>query len=97
MISLILISSSIICFFAIKYAVYKFTFSVNFPKFIEYQPYDCYKCCGFWTNVVFFSSIGYSLHLWLFMAVGLTFTILDTIALIIHEYEQKKYLKNEKL
>lgn len=90
MFDLIVILIAIICFFAIKYGAYRFTENVNFPKFIEYQPYDCYKCCSFWANNTFFISIGLCLDAYLFMAVGLTFTILDSIAMLINENKNFK-------
>lgn len=88
MIYLIEIAVSVVIFFCLQYIAYLWTEkNPNYPEWLKYQPYICRKCLQLWLSMGFYLSTGITLQLWIFMAVGIALTILNTIALII---DQKK-------
>lgn len=77
---------TIVLFFAIKWFAWNLTERRwGFPPFLEYKPYTCYKCLGFWTLSATFTSVGLLFQAYLLLAVGLLLTALDTVAIIVHE------------
>lgn len=88
MVNLIEIAVSVLIFFCLQYIAYLWTEkNTNYPEWLKYPPYMCRKCAQFWLCMGFYLSTGITLQLWIFMAVGIALTILNTIALII---DQKK-------
>lgn len=84
MVTMLILTSIVISFLLIKYILFKFTTNVNFPPFLDYQPYNCYKCIGFWTLTFIYITIAVCTHEWLYL-IGNGLTLIDTIALILHE------------
>lgn len=76
---------TILSFLLVKWIVWQITEKRLVPEFLQYEPYICYKCCGFWLCIGLFISVGIIYHLWLFMGLGCLITALDAIALHIHE------------
>lgn len=76
----------LIVFLVTKYFVYWFTEKLtDFPKWLEYKPYYCGRCLGFWLPMGIFCSIWYVFNVPIIGILGIVLTILDTIAKIIDE------------
>ena len=75
----------LVVFFAIKLSTFKLTEVWGLPEFLRYEPYVCNKCLSFWTLMGIYLVTGLICHLWITMGVGLLLTVLDTVALIIHQ------------
>lgn len=77
---------AVVLFFVIKYIVYYITERIiPFPAWLDYKPYTCSKCLGFWLQAGVYLSIFYIVGNILVPALGITLTVLDTIAKIIDE------------
>lgn len=89
---------AVVEFFLLQYIVYLWTEkNLQYPEWLEYKPWCCRLCLGFWLPVGFFLAVGLTLHLYLMMATGLIITVLNTIAYYIHENNHKLLIskKNE--
>ena len=82
---LIQIIVTLIIFFIVKYFAFRLTEEWGLPEWLNYKPWVCNKCLGFWSLTAIYLSIGIVLNLWIFLAFGMILTILDTIAIIIDE------------
>lgn len=71
---------TLVTFIGVKYLVWYVTEEHKIPLFLEYMPYTCYTCLGFWTLTSIFLASGFITHLWITMGVGLALTVLDAIA-----------------
>lgn len=77
---------ALISFLLIKYSIYWILENDKLPHFLNYKPYSCYLCCGFWANLFYFSTMFIINNNWYILSIyGLILTILDTIALYIDE------------
>ena len=85
MMNLIKIIITLILFVITKTITYYITENNKIPMPFQYRPFTCYKCLSFWSNMSIYTIIGFCLSEWLIMGVGITITILDTIAFIYHE------------
>lgn len=65
----------------------------GFPAFLDYQPYNCYKCLSFWSLSASYTAVGLLFQAYIVLICGLLLTVLDTIAYII--YEKNNTLKLE--
>lgn len=77
----------IIIFFAVKCLSWNITDKWGLPQWLQYRPWECYKCLSFWSLAAIYLFCGLILHLWITMSVGMILTILDTIA---YTYEIKR-------
>ena len=85
-VNILSIIAALTAFFVIKYAVWYWTEGQKqYPSFLEYKPWCCRKCLGFWTLMTFFIVMWLVFDLPLMAAVGCPLAILDTIAIIIDE------------
>ena len=75
----------IITFITIKYLGYKITEDWGLPRWLNYQPYNCFKCLVFWLLMGFYVVGGITLNWWYYLSVGAIITVLDVIALIHHQ------------
>ena len=75
-------------FFTVKFLAWKITDEWGLPQWLQYKPWECYKCLSFWSLIAFYGVCGLILHLWITMAVGVVLTILDTIAIIINQKQK---------
>lgn len=76
---------TLVIFIGVKYLVWYVTEGRPcIPRFLEYAPWSCRLCLGFWLPMAIFLSSGIIANLWITMAVGVLLTILDTIAFKIH-------------
>lgn len=77
---------AVVLFFMIKYIVYFVTERIiPFPAWLDYKPYTCSKCLGFWLPLGVYLSIFYIVGNIMVPALGIILTVLDTIAKIIDE------------
>lgn len=78
-------------FLLLKYIVWWWTEGQkNYPQWLDYPPFCCRKCLGFWLPISIYVSIWYIFDLPLVAIAGCILTVLDTIAFIINE--RKKYI-----
>ena len=76
----------VILFLAIKWFAWNFTERRwGIPEWLDYQPYNCFKCFSFWSLLSTYLAIELLFEVYIFMGIGLGLTVLDTIAYIIHE------------
>lgn len=75
-------------FFTVKFLCWKITDEWGLPLWLQYKPWECYKCLSFWSLMALYGVYGLILHLWITMAVGVVLTILDTIAIIINQKQK---------
>lgn len=80
-------------FIALKYIVWWWTEGQKtYPEWLDYKPWCCRKCLGFWLPMGVYASIWWIFSLPMVMIGGGILTILDTIAYIINE---NKIFKND--
>lgn len=72
-------------FFSTKFLTWKITDEWGLPMWLQYEPWECYKCLSFWSLMALFITCGLVLHLYITMACGALLTVLDTIAYIINQ------------
>ena len=82
MIELILV---LIIFLVVKETAWWLTEEGKIPRYLNYKPWICYKCLGFWSLLATYAAAWYVFDFQLTAIVGGILTILDTIALILHE------------
>ena len=78
----------LVIFFPTKFLAWKVTDEWGLPMWLQYKPWECFKCLSFWTLTAFYLTCGLILHLWITMVVGLVLTVLDTIAFIINQKQK---------
>lgn len=84
----------VVLYFMIKYlAYYVIEKKQMIPKFLNYKPFNCVKCCTFWTSIFVFSTI-FFLNLNATAIIGILLTTLDAIAQTINEKEKTISLKD---
>lgn len=78
---------SLLLFIIIKLITYYLTTIKGMPAILDYQPWNCHKCCQFWTLITayptlyIFTNTTYTT----FLVYGVSFAILDAIAMYINE------------
>ena len=83
--NLIQIIITMVVFFTVKFLVWKITDEWGLPMWLQYKPYICYLCLGFWSLLAIYLTSGLILHMWITMAVGVVLTILDAIAQVVNQ------------
>lgn len=76
-----------IVFFVVKSLVFYLTDVKGLPEFLNYKPYCCRRCLGFWSLLfIYINLFIVSEYTWWYtIIVGIVLTILDTVALIIDD------------
>lgn len=71
-----------IIFFVTKSIVFYLTDIKGLPDWLNYKPYNCYKCMSFWALITIYSTsfVLSNYHYWYVLITGLSITILDAIA-----------------
>ena len=78
-------------FLVLKYCVWWWTEGQKtYPTWLDYKPFNCRRCLGFWLPLGTYLSIWWIFNLPIVAILGTILTILDTIAYIINE--KKKYI-----
>lgn len=89
MLKIVIITSLVILFFAVKWLAFLIVQNIELPVWLDYQPYNCPSCLSFWLN------IGISCCLTLLITklsiIYVIITILDGIAMLI----DKRRMLNE--
>lgn len=67
-----------------KFAAWQITENMELPEWIDYKPYHCRLCLGFWSQMLMYSAFGGLLCLPVYMYVGWVVATLDAIAYYIH-------------
>lgn len=77
---------TILIFFLTKYIIYIAT-DKGLPSFLNYKPYSCYRCMGFWSLIfIYINLFIISNYSWWYLIIcGTSLTILDVIALSVAE------------
>lgn len=84
----------VVLYFMAKYiAYYIIEKKQMFPKFLNYKPFNCVKCCTFWISIFVFSTLLF-LKLYATGIIGLMLATLDAIAQTINEKEKTISLKD---
>lgn len=85
----------VVCLFiVIKASAWYVTEKTEGLPFLNYEPYVCFKCLGFWSLLGTFLTIGIIFKLWITLIVGVVVTILDVIAVIVDERKKIKAYKD---
>lgn len=69
---------------AVKFAAWQITENMELPEWIDYKPYHCRLCLGFWLQMLIYSTFGALLYLPVYMYGGWIIATLDAIAYWIH-------------
>ena len=67
-------------FILVKFAAYKWVNQDNYPEWLDYRPFNCFRCASFWSLITAYATIGLIFSLWITLAGGIALAILDTIA-----------------
>lgn len=86
MANIILLIISLIYYFGFKYIYNYILDNGKLPNFINYKPFNCYKCFNFWMNNALFLTLSVIFNP--IFIVGMAVTVLDTIAIIIDEKQK---------
>ena len=85
---LIQIIASIIVWQLVLFAAWYITEKKQLPEYLQFKPFNCRKCCTFWSNIIIFLAIGLTFNLWWFMGLGIVLGILTTIALYVDQKQK---------
>lgn len=77
--------SALIIFLVVKEFAWWVTEEGHVPPYLNYPPWNCFKCFSWWCLIAVFVSIGIFLQAYITSGVGITLAILDTIAYVIHQ------------
>ena len=91
-VNILSIIATLTSFLVIKYLVWYWTEGQkHYPSFLDYKPFNCKKCLGFWSLTSFYLTMMFIFKLKLMGVIGIMLTILDTIAIIIDEKKRFNY------
>lgn len=82
MIEIILLIVIIYIFLLVKWGVYKLIDGGHIPEWLNYKPYICEMCLGFWSLSSIYLALALIFNYLFFL--GNILTILDTIAQYVH-------------
>ena len=89
LIYLIQVALILVIFLIVRVCVFKFERIKHFPKFLDYQPWNCELCLTFWTLIAIYAFIGIINELYLLLIGGVILAILNAIAMKINEKKNK--------
>lgn len=93
MIEIILLIVIIGIFFGTKFGIYKLIEGGHIPEWLNYKPYICEMCLGFWVLNGIYLALALIFNYLFFL--GNILTILDTIAQYVHIKNNTVSIKNE--
>ena len=79
---------------AVKFAAWEITEQMELPEWIDYKPYHCRLCLGFWLQMLIYSTFGALLYLPVYMYGGWIVATLDAIAYWIHIRKNTESIKD---
>lgn len=68
-----------------RYLVDKWVNQENYPKWLDYQPFNCEVCATFWSLLVIYLTVGLVFNLWWTMIGGMILAVLNAIAMHIDQ------------
>lgn len=85
MITLIQFVLVLVIFLAVSYAAWYITEKDKVPSYLNYKPFQCRLCLTTWSLAAIYIALGISFHLWILLIVGLIITVLNAIAMFVHQ------------
>lgn len=73
-------------FFAVKFLGWKITEEWGLPVWLQYKPWICNTCLCFWSLLAIYLILGLVFNLYITLIFGLILTVLDTIAVLVHQH-----------
>ena len=64
-----------------RYVVDEWVNQDNYPKWLDYRPWNCQQCCTFWSLLVIYLTVGLVFNLWWTMIGGMILSLLNAIAM----------------
>lgn len=68
-----------------RYVVDKWVNQKNYPKWLDYRPFNCEVCCTFWSLLVIYLTVGLVFNLWWTMIGGMILSLLNAIAMKVNQ------------
>ena len=68
-----------------RYVVDKWVNQENYPKWLNYQPFNCSVCCTFWSLLAIYLTVGLVFQWWWTMIGGMILTVLNAIAMWVNQ------------
>lgn len=68
-----------------RYLVDKWVNQENYPKWLDYLPFNCEVCCTFWSLLVIYLTVGLVFNLWWTMIGGMILAVLNAIAMKVNQ------------
>lgn len=68
-----------------RFVVDKWVNQENYPKWLDYQPFNCEVCATFWSLLVIYLTVGLVFNLWWTMIGGMILTALNAIAMWVNQ------------
>lgn len=68
-----------------RYLVDKWVNQENYPKWLDYLPFNCSVCATFWSLLVIYLTVGLVFNLWWTMIGGMILTALNAIAMKVNQ------------
>ena len=78
----------------ISYIVYRWVNQKNYPKWLDYQPFNCGICCTFWSLLTAYISIGFAFGLYITLIGGCILAVLNAIAMKINQKNKTVLLED---
>lgn len=75
-----------------RYVVDKWVNQKNYPKWLDYQPFNCSVCATFWSLMVIYLVIGLVFQFWWTMIGGMILAILNAIAMYTDQKNKTIYI-----
>ena len=85
LIYLIQVALILVIFIVVRICVFKFERINHFPRFLDYQPWNCELCLTFWTLIAIYAFLGIINEWYLLLIGGVILAILNAIAMKINE------------
>jgi len=85
MITLIQFVLVLVIFLAVSYAAWYVTEKNKVPSYLDYRPFSCRLCLTTWSMAAVYIAIGVSFEWWVLLIVGLIVTVLNAIAMFVHQ------------
>ena len=68
-----------------RFVVDKWVNQEHYPKWLDYQPFNCSVCCTFWSLLVIYLTVGLVFNLWWTMIGGMILAVLNAIAMWVNQ------------
>lgn len=68
-----------------RFVVDKWVNQENYPKWLDYLPFNCQMCCTFWSLLAIYLTVGLVFNWWWTMIGGMILTVLNAIAMWVNQ------------